>query len=83
MKQNWRTAVVKNLKQNGWLEINGAIKPKNKLTEKENLQIYEVGYNGDIDPSWEYFFSPTDDLTILLLFYRTIVPHRLRSTSCS
>ncbi|QQT60065.1 hypothetical protein I6I97_12385 [Sphingobacterium multivorum] len=39
MKSNWGTSFVKNLKQNGWVEINGAIKPKNKLTEKENEQI--------------------------------------------
>lgn len=39
MKQNWGTAFVKNLKQNGWVEINGSMKPKNKLTEKEKEQI--------------------------------------------
>ncbi|MGJ1443917.1 hypothetical protein ACR788_21795 [Sphingobacterium siyangense] len=38
MKPNWGTAFVKNLKQNGWVEINGSIKPKNKLTEKEKEQ---------------------------------------------
>lgn len=34
-KQNWGTALVKNLKQNGWIELNGSIKLKSKLTNDE------------------------------------------------
>lgn len=35
-KTNWGTALVKNLKANGWIEVNGLILPQNKLTEKQS-----------------------------------------------
>lgn len=38
-KQNWGTSFVKNLKQNGWIEINGQIKLKSKLSDDELKQI--------------------------------------------
>ena len=38
-KSNWGTALVKNLKQNGWIELNGLIKLKSKLTADELKQI--------------------------------------------
>ncbi|TDQ79557.1 hypothetical protein [Sphingobacterium yanglingense] len=38
-KSNWGTAFAKNLKQNGWVEVNGVIKRKNNLTEEEKVQI--------------------------------------------
>lgn len=39
MKNNFGTALVKNLKQNGWVQLGDTIKPKNKLTEEEKAQI--------------------------------------------
>ena len=45
------------------------------LWKKEWIHYYQYGYTGDVDPSAghtdpskELFLSPTDDLTILLLF---------------
>ncbi|MGV6946993.1 hypothetical protein [Sphingobacterium kyonggiense] len=35
-KQNWGTAFVKNLKANGWVEVNGLILPQNKLADKQS-----------------------------------------------
>jgi len=34
-KSNWGTALVKNLKQNGWIEINGSVKRRKQLTNDE------------------------------------------------
>lgn len=36
MKKNWGTAFVKNLKANGWVEVDGLILPQNKLTEEQS-----------------------------------------------
>lgn len=38
-KQNWGTEFAKNLKRNGWVELNGVIKRKNNLSDEEKVQI--------------------------------------------
>lgn len=34
-KSNWGTFFIKNLKSNGWVEVNGLLVPQNKLTERQ------------------------------------------------
>ncbi len=36
MKKNWGTALVKNLKSNGWVEVNGLLVQQNKLTDEQS-----------------------------------------------
>lgn len=38
-KQNWGTAFVKNLKSNGWVEVNGLFVRQNKLTEQQKALL--------------------------------------------
>ncbi|MGN5953195.1 hypothetical protein ACP6L2_01135 [Sphingobacterium lactis] len=42
-KTNWGTAFVKNLKANGWVEVNGLILPQNKLTEEQSSTLTTSG----------------------------------------
>lgn len=38
-KQNWGTAFVKNLKSNGWVEVEGLLVQQNKLTDQQKVLL--------------------------------------------